>query len=531
MVKGMRKFEEISKKMNQAKTYIQPYKYEYIFCCIFVTLILFSTLYNDFIYTYRSAINFWYALTEGHPLSFYSYAKAFAGHTVCRGWNHGAAYDFTIYFIFAVWNLPAWIYERISGHFAESCLLWMIWAKLMFVPFAILCAKGMKNIYCFVTKSEEDVKTIVYAWSFSGFLLVSTYFVGQYDIIGVLFAIWGVYYYLKGDYKKFYLFFAVAITCKYFAVFIFIPLILLYEKRILRIACDVCCGFILVLAEKMLFGLGRHYNEIHGIVNEATETTNKVVGTGILGSRIQYLFYVNMDWGDNVLYLFVLATVAIYVYCYLQKREETYQFYYKVIYLCFAVYSVFLLFASVPVYWVILIAPWMVLVIYCRGNHRKINLLLETAIMVLFILKCMVYGKAFFNSAVFEGMTLYYLFGKPAFYPLGISSVMALLVEQRPVFALAYNLCVNLFVSLLAVMTVMNFPKKEMDVFVREPDEPGTGGVLFFRAFCAIGILMIPIVVYICQVFFEGRISSVQSESELVQQIIQMLTAYDVGPM
>ena len=108
------------KCFNSVKYYVLPYKWEYIFGSIFVLIILWSELYFDFFATFRSGINFWYALFEGHPLSFYSYAQSIAGATPNRTILCGAAYDFTIYAFFAVWNFPAWLYERISGSYAES---------------------------------------------------------------------------------------------------------------------------------------------------------------------------------------------------------------------------------------------------------------------------------------------------------------------------------------------------------------------------------------------------------------------------
>ena len=102
------------------RTYFIPYRWEYCLGGILVALVLFSQMYYDFFVTYRAGINFWYALFEGHPLSFYSYAGAIQGATPNRVMSSGAAYDFTIYAFFAIWNLPAYLYERISGSHAES---------------------------------------------------------------------------------------------------------------------------------------------------------------------------------------------------------------------------------------------------------------------------------------------------------------------------------------------------------------------------------------------------------------------------
>lgn len=72
----MKNKAEVKKALIQIWEDVKPYRWEYLFGGIMVFLILYSAMYDDFFATYRHGLNFWYALTEGHPLSFYSYAKA-----------------------------------------------------------------------------------------------------------------------------------------------------------------------------------------------------------------------------------------------------------------------------------------------------------------------------------------------------------------------------------------------------------------------------------------------------------------------
>ena len=122
---------------------------------------------------------------------------------------------------------------------------------------AVVIARGMKKILVFVTGSDEDSVEMVYAYMFTGILILAVYLIGQYDIIGVLFAVYGLYYFLKKDYKRFYLYFGAAISCKYFAAFLFIALVLIYEKRVWYIIRDIAAGCYLVVIEKLLFSFGK----------------------------------------------------------------------------------------------------------------------------------------------------------------------------------------------------------------------------------------------------------------------------------
>ncbi len=518
----MNKSKAFAKKIfMRTKENLVPYKWEYLFGIILVCIILFSEMYEDFFATYRHGLNFWYALSEGHPLSFYSYAKAIAGATPNRVIASGVAYDFTIYAIFAVWNFPAWIYEKLSGNSAESCLLCLMWGKTMLAAVVIASAAGVRKIYGYVTGDREGSKTVLYVYLFSGILIFATCFVGQYDIIGVMFAVYGVYYYLKGDYKKFYLFFALAITCKYFALILFVCLVLLYEKRILYIMRNMVFGCWLVPVEKLLFSLGKSYAEIHPEVEIAAQSGKKIVATGILSSRMGYLFSLQYHMGVDSISIFVLAIGLLLVYCYLQKREENYTFYYKTIYVAFAANIFFIMFTSCPPYWAVLIVPWLVLMVYCNGENIKLNIILETIGTCSFLIWRMGREPYIFKSSMCEGMLMYYLLGKPHFYRNGMGDVMHVLMEGT--LAAGFNLCRYAFYTCMIALVIVNFPRANKTGFEKKTHESGMRGLLVFREVCVVGLLLLPVIVYMIQVVFAQQILNVNVENNTVMQIIQLL--------
>lgn len=508
--------------------YVMPYKWEYLFGGIFTLLIVFSAMYFDFFATCRDGINFWYALFEGHPLSFYSYAAAIGGHTPNREIFCGAAYDFTIYAFFAVWNFPVWLYERFSGNYAESSLVCMMWAKLMLPVIAVVIARGMKKILEFIAGGSRDTAAMVYAYFFSGILMMAAYSVGQYDIIGVLFAVYGVYYFLRKDYKKFYLYFGAAITCKYFAVFLFVCLVLLHEKRILYIIRNLAAGCYLVIIEKLLFSFGKSYSEIHAPLEKAaaaaTAGTNEgVVGVVLLPSRIKYLFHLKVFMGVDSLSVFIFLMALVWVYCYLQKREEDYTFYYKVIYIAFCVNAVFIFFTASTPYWAIVMVPYMILTIYLRTENRKINICLETIGVGSFLVWHMAREPYLFFSQNCEGMLLYYLLGKPFFYKKGLSAVMAALSEEGKILASPINMLRSVCYTCMLILLIINFPafNKRENNFAGRHEEPGMRGLLACRTACMVGVLLLPLVGYVVQVVFAGTFSNIQTENPVLLDILQ----------
>lgn len=518
----MNKPKSLGKKVfGEVKVNLAPYKWEYVFGILLVSIILFSEMYDDFFATYRNSLNFWYALSEGHPLSFYSYAKVIPGETPNRWIASGAAYDFTIYAIFAVWNFPAWIYERLSGNSAESCLLCLMWGKTLLAAAAVVSAAGVKKIYELITRDQEGSKTVLYVYLFSGILIVSACFVGQYDIIGVAFAVYGVYYYLKSDYKKFYLLFALAITCKYFALILFVCLVLLYEKRILYIIRNMAFGCWLVVAEKLLFSLGKSYAQIHPEMEIAVKSGGKIAATGILSSRMGYLFSLQYHMGVDSVSVFVVAMGLLCAYCYLQKREENYAFYYKTIYIAFAANIFFIIFTASTPYWAVLVVPWLTLMIYCNGENIKFNVIVETIGICAFLIWHMGREPYMFNSASSEGMLMYYLLGQPHFYQKGLGAVMNVLMEGT--LAAAFNLCRYAFYTCIIVLIVVNFPKANRTGYVKRPQEIGMRGLLVFREVCMIGLVLLPIIVYMIQVVFAQQIMGVNVDNNTVMQIMKLL--------
>lgn len=511
-----------NKRQEIFHSYILPYKWEYFFGGIFILLILFSELYFDFFATYRAALSFWYALFEGHPLSFYSYAKFIPGATLNRMIADGAGYDFTIYAFFAIWNFPAWLYEKLSGNYAESCFLCLAWAKLMLPTFVIMTARGMKKILEFIIGNDRDSATMVYAYSFSGILIVSVYLIGQYDIICALFCVYGLYYFLTKDYRRFYLFFGVALTCKNFAVFVFICLILLHEKRFLYIIRNFIGGCYLVIIEKLLFSFGKSYESIHSV----SLTTNKAEITPItlVTYHFKNILHLKTYMGNGVMSTLLFLFALIWIYCYLQKREETRHFYYKVIYIAFCINLVFVLYAASHLYWFILLLPYMILMIYIRSDNRKINLLLETVGTGSLIVWRFSFDPHFFTSNNFDSMLIYHLLGKPYYYQEGIfAAIGAMSAEGGSLFS-PFNLIRSIFYICMLLLLIINFPAfvKESS-FTDSPEEVGIRGLLTFRTVCVIGVLLLPLIAYTTQVIFHDSLSNFQTGNQLLNEIIPYL--------
>ena len=98
--------------------------------------------YSDVIWTTRNGLTLWYMIFERIPIGRFYVTP----YPLAEGDWH-AYYDFFIYIIFAIWDFPLFIYEKLAGtSFADNYIaLW--YAKSISMFFYFLSAyDGIKNI-------------------------------------------------------------------------------------------------------------------------------------------------------------------------------------------------------------------------------------------------------------------------------------------------------------------------------------------------------------------------------------------------
>ncbi|WP_251492995.1 hypothetical protein [Otoolea muris] len=88
----------------------------------------------------------------------------------------------------------------------------------------------------------------------SAALFVIVFVVSQVDGFALFLLLLGFYFYLKGNGKAFLLCYMIAMPSKMFAVFLFLPLVLLKEKRIPCIFAALALSFSGSIFSKLLFG-------------------------------------------------------------------------------------------------------------------------------------------------------------------------------------------------------------------------------------------------------------------------------------
>lgn len=208
--------------------------------------------YTDLPLIVRHSISFWDALRTGRLNQFYQLATALPiGQAT--GQTGEVPYDIWVYVLLAVWNLPVYLWELATGLTFETNLIAMVWVRLAgMLPF-VGANWAILGIARQLDRPKEQGLWACWGFSTSLFLLNGLFCIGQIDIFNVFFTLMGLWAWLKKDERGFIGWFALAVTFKMFALMVFLPLLLLEEKRLWRIAgasagravcrcCRSCCS-------------------------------------------------------------------------------------------------------------------------------------------------------------------------------------------------------------------------------------------------------------------------------------------------
>jgi hypothetical protein len=121
---------------------------------------------------------------------------------------------------------------------------WKTLLALFYIGSVVVIHKTANLVHAPHKIKSSLVSTI---FATSPLVIFSVFIFSGYDVISMFFTLLGLYYYLKHDIKRFILFFAIAISCKYFAAILFFPLILMVEKRPLHIAKLLALGSLAIV--------------------------------------------------------------------------------------------------------------------------------------------------------------------------------------------------------------------------------------------------------------------------------------------
>ncbi len=345
------------------KSKTNPRKVEYVlwggvFCLTFL-----FTSHPDLWETANHSYLLWESLMNGEILNYYHYV---AGHPFPLYYTNNAHYNIVVYFVFALWQLPIFLFNQVFSLPVYEPLLWL-WTKALCVGFYFGCGYMIYRLCkCLCMPKKTSFAAAVF-FLFNPIAFFSPMVMGQYDSLCLFFMLWALLYYLQGDYTRFTLLMGVAGIFKFFAFLPLIPLLLLQEKRILSLVKYALMSLWLYIPSSLLY-LGR--------------TGNADTFTQMMFERLFSLGFAS-GFAPVSFFLFCYAILCFACYLYTKDIQRPYLAFYVPL----LVYG--LLFFSIYWHpqWIILLVPFLVITTFMQKNVR-VFLYLDFVLCFGFFLTC-----------------------------------------------------------------------------------------------------------------------------------------------
>ncbi|OJU18416.1 MAG: hypothetical protein BGN88_04745 [Clostridiales bacterium 43-6] len=432
------KFESFLKAYRNS---LEPYKAEWIILFSMIGIMFFSHLYWDIVITTRHGINVWTSLFEGHLNNFYF------DNTQPQITNYAtscAIYPFPVYIAFAIWNFPLWVMEHVFHKDPFTSTVALMYAKCILLPFLLGSAYLVKKICIQLSISVHHAKWCAFYFLSSNLVFFAVVVTGQYDIFSVFFILLGFYYYVKNDVQKFLLFFAIAFSFKLFAVFIFIPLLLLKEKRIFRILLYCIASLSIYCISSMIFPM------------PAGSSAIAINMIGRLFSQVLPLTFISTP-------IFVIATVCLWLFCYIKNPDEDNNR--MALYVSFLAMAILFVCCYTNLYWIILLSPFVCMLCFTNQKYLKINMLIETLLCGTVIFSLDIAGSPVFSLYTTNNTFLSKIFGNIPYdkYDKYFGSILKDIIKNETVLSYLAPSCTAAFVAGLVVFSILNFRKEQSE--------------------------------------------------------------------
>jgi hypothetical protein len=299
-------------------------------------------------------------------------------------------------------------------------------------------------------------------------MIAVVFVISQYDLISVVFQLLGFQAFLEKKDKKFIFYFGISFCLKYFSLILFLPLLLLRHKR-LTAWIKALVGMLLPYAATTIPFL-ISYDRFASVLT---------------GDLLMKLF----DFDGKGYSLFVMLYCFLLIWCFLQKEEDVPHK--KAVWVSFVAYGLFFTMLDVYLYWTIMFAPFMVMMIGLMPQYLYLNLLLETLGYGCVVLGHAVMYSNFFFGDTMKSMLMSRIVSEKALKFDG--SLVYYMVCQFGMKPWIFSACNSILIAAVLAMAFLAYPgisSDRTDALVLDRD---CRELLVLRFLVASGVCMLPI--------------------------------------
>ncbi len=349
----------VREKSRKENVGISTYDFIYIVLFCILAFCILTFFYTDFMDTLDNSILFVECIAKGKFLDFYQYAV----ENIHPDTVYPANYNIIMYAVFAIWNIPTVLLHIITGADYMNNLFAILWCKGLICVSLVACVSAVKKIVCRLGADKTEASVAGFLFLSSMATLLSAFIAVQYDSIMLALVLWGIYYYGEGDRKKALLLFSLAVPLKMFAVFIIIPVILVYEKNLFKVAGCALVTFLPQVIFSLPFLEDKTYQmAMHSQSSDAID----LLLNGAKAGQVN---------------LFFLLLVIVCIFCFMSGRnantESGTDKLYLSVYASFLVFAGFCFLITIRSYWLILFVPFMAVLVFAETENRVLSLLFE----------------------------------------------------------------------------------------------------------------------------------------------------------
>ncbi|MDD4797302.1 MAG: hypothetical protein PHO66_05995 [Eubacteriales bacterium] len=336
----------------------RPRWFDWAYVGILVALGLYCYSYGDIEITALHSYDLLSVIKDGKVLSFYQIVldKALAGgYYADPNVIHAANYNLVIYLALSAWLFPV----KLIGHLTQSMpsyLFLNLYAKHMVVLALLGSGYALYRVGKQFGLDAPRSKWASLLFLSSPAVLYGTCMFGQLDILSVFFTLWALHFYLEDKLGLFSLVMAAALCFKMFALFVFVPLLLLREKRIWHLLKYGVIGASALVFTRVLAGFDPGYAPTQSAMQGIYNFTGRLFNLGFPAAK-----------GGT--YAFVTCFALLCFACYFVKPDAEEKKYWAA-FVPLAAYSFFFLYIEWHPQWLVILYPFVALCLLLVKNFK-----------------------------------------------------------------------------------------------------------------------------------------------------------------
>ncbi len=406
---------------------------------IFLSVVLINQFFDLFLIG-REGLRLLDSILDGKMFSFFDYAYIEEVNNGGEKDFFELAYSTVTYTVVAILMIPFRFFTDGNVGFGSIANAFVLYLDVIVAALFLWSTKLTERICNACGMPAEYKRSVKYLYSFSSVLLLITIGSGQIDIIYMIIMLYALPFYFAGRYRMFSLITAIAVAVKPMPLMIFIPIILLVNKKVKDILINAGICLSVTLLFKLVFEKGTGYNTIWNIISSRYTVIGRIT---------------ERKAGAVSLFLIAFAIICLASYMKQINTKDKKEVLYHSMLIIFVTYASFAAFVDWHSQWLSpLILSFSYLMPFVAKNKRI--LLIEYALeLLIFLVSGLTYGTVY--------MIEYGLLAEDGFTYRGVSICEAIsnAVSSSDTIIITLLAAVSLF---LAACFVVKNPYRNPDV-------------------------------------------------------------------